>query len=144
MFLYFFFFGLDNYERGSSQKISLNKTGVFFSRNTSLSRRREILVLSSLSETNRYDSYLGLPTLVGKNQINAFKEIKERVIQKLHNWKTKFLSLVGKEVLLKAVIQAIPTYSMSIFLLPIGLCKDLNKIMQSFWWGYLNNDSKIH
>lgn len=33
---------------------------------------------------------------------------------------------------------------MSVFLLPIGLCKDLNRLMQSFWWGHLNNYSKIH
>jgi hypothetical protein len=54
------------------------------------------------------------------------------------------LSFTGKEVLLKAVVQAIPTYSMGVFLLPINLCKDLNRLIQSFWWGHLNNDSKIH
>jgi hypothetical protein len=85
---------LDIYERGSGQKINLNKIAVFF--NTSLSRRLEILTLSGLSEANRYDSYLGLPTLVSKSQINAFKEIKERVIRKLNNWKTKLLTLTGK------------------------------------------------
>jgi hypothetical protein len=90
------------------------------------------LALSGLSEANRYNSYLGLPTLVGKNQINAFKEIKERVIQKQNNWKAKLLTLAGKEILLKAVVQAIPTYSMSVFLLLISLCKDLNRLMQSF------------
>jgi hypothetical protein len=87
---------------------------------------------------------LGLPTLVVKNRNYAFKAIKERVIRKLNNWKTKLLTLAGKEVLLKAVVQAIPTYSMSVFLLPIGLFKELNRLMQSFWWGHLNNDSKIH
>jgi hypothetical protein len=92
---------IDIYERGSGQKINLNKTAFFFSHNTSLSRRKEILDLSGLSESNRYDSYLGLPTLVGKNRNHAFKEIKERVIRKLNNWKTKLLTLVGKEVLLK-------------------------------------------
>jgi hypothetical protein len=135
---------LDIYERGYGQKINLNKTVVFFSCNTCLSRRQEILALSGLSEANRYDSYLGLPTLVGKNRINAFKEIKERVIRKLNNWKAKLLTLAAKEILLKAVVQAIPTYSMSVFLLPISLCKDLNRLMQSFWWVHLSNDSKIH
>jgi hypothetical protein len=54
------------------------------------------------------------------------------------------LSLAGKEVLIKAVEQAIPTYFMSVFLLPVSLCKELNQLMQVFWWGHLCNDSKIH
>jgi hypothetical protein len=80
---------LDTYERRFGQKINLNKTTVFFSRNTCLSRRHEILALSGLSEANRYDSYLGLHTLVGKSQVKAFKAIKEKVIRKLNNWKAK-------------------------------------------------------
>jgi hypothetical protein len=132
------------YERGSGQRINLLKTAVFFTRNTCFSRRKEILESSGLVEANRYDSYLGLPTLVGKNRNHAFKEIKERVIWKLNNWKSKLLTLAGKKVLLKAVVQAIPTYSMSVFLLPARLCKELNQLMQSFWWGHLNNGSKIH
>jgi hypothetical protein len=62
----------------------------------------------------------------------------------MNNWKTKFLSQAGKEILLKAVVQAIPTYSMSVFQLPISLCKDINGMMQKFWWGHKENVSKIH
>jgi hypothetical protein len=123
---------IQTYERGLGQKINMEKTAVFFSRNTCV-RRKEIIGLSGLEEANRYDSYLGLPTLVGKNRIHTFKNIKEKVARKLHNWKSRLLSLAGKEVLLKAVVQAIPTYSMSVFLLPVSLCKDLNQLMQSFW-----------
>jgi len=122
----------------------VQKTAVFFSRNTCFARRKEIIDFSDLVEANRYDTYLGLPTLVGKNKIQAFKNIKEKVLRKLNNWKSRLLSLAGKEVLLKAVVQAIPTYSMSVFLLPVSLCKELNQLMQSFWWGHLSNDSKIH
>ena len=38
-------------------------------------------------------------------------------------------------MLIKAVAQAIPTYSMSCFKLPRGLCEHLNGIMRGFWWG---------
>lgn len=36
---------------------------------------------------------------------------------------------------MKTVIQAIPSYVMSVFILPKGLCDDLEKMMNSFWWG---------
>jgi hypothetical protein len=45
---------------------------------------------------------------------------------------------------LKAVIQAIPTYCMSTFLLPKEFCRELNLLMQRFWWGHKENDRKIH
>jgi hypothetical protein len=56
----------------------------------------------------------------------------------------KFLSQAGKEILLKAVAQAIPTYCMSVFKLPETLCKEINGMMQKFWWGHKENTSKIH
>jgi len=87
---------------------------------------------------------LGLPALIGKSKNQAFQSIKERVGQKLTNWKVKFLSQAGKEVLLKAVVQAVPTYSMSVFLLPTTLCKDLNRLMQQFWWNHMASTSSIH
>ena len=37
--------------------------------------------------------------------------------------------------MIKAVAQAIPTYSMSCFKLPRGLCEHINGIVRSFWWG---------
>jgi hypothetical protein len=135
---------IEIYERGSGQRINVKKTAVFFSRNTSAYRRKEIIELSGLVEANRYDSYLGLPTWVGKNRSVAFKNIKEKDLRKIYNWKSGLLSLAGKEVLLKAVVQAIPTYSMIVFLLPVSLCKDLNHLMQVFWWGNLCKASKIH
>lgn len=121
-----------------------DKPSLFFSRNTSGEKREEIVRLSGLQATQRYKKYLGLPTLVGKSRSKAFKNIKDRVWDRLQNGKVKFLSQAGKEVLFKGVIQAIPTYCMSVFLLSVTLCKDINKLMHRFWWGYMENNSKIH
>jgi hypothetical protein len=56
----------------------------------------------------------------------------------------EFSLSAGKEILIKAVLQAIPTYSMSVFLLPKALCIELNSMMQKFWWGHQTNDKRIH
>jgi hypothetical protein len=87
---------------------------------------------------------IGLPTLVGKSRTQAFKGIKDWVCQRLQDWNMRFLSQAGKEILLKAVIQAIPTYSMSVFPLTKGLCSDINSMMKNFWWGHQENKSYVH
>lgn len=53
----------------------------------------------------------------------------------MNGWKENFLSHAGKEILLGAVIQAIPTYTISVFQLPKSLCREINTMMAKLWWG---------
>ncbi|KAL6192213.1 hypothetical protein ACLB2K_038598 [Fragaria x ananassa] len=39
---------------------------------------------------------------------------------------------------------AVPAYPMSIFLLPITLCKALNSDISNFWWGFSDSKDKLH
>jgi hypothetical protein len=96
-----------------------------------------------VNPTRQYEKYLGLPALVGRPWINAFMDIKGKIWDRINGWKEKFLSHAGKEILLKVVIQAIPTYTMSVFLLPKTLCNDINSMMSRFWWGHKENDKKM-
>lgn len=93
---------------------------------------------------NNYESYLGLLAMVGRAKYKIFQGIKERIWQKIQNWKNIFLSKAGKEIMIKAVLQAVPTYSMSVFRLPKKLCNDLEAIMARFWWKQGKNESGIH
>lgn len=59
-------------------------------------------------------------------------------------WKTKFFSSAGREILIKAVVQAVPTYTMSVFRLPTTLIHDLQSLVSNFWWGGAGSTRKIH
>ena len=54
------------------------------------------------------------------------------------------LSQAGHEVLIKAVIQVIPTYTMSYFKLPKGIIKEIETLIRKFWWEYRGEQRKIH
>ena len=63
----------------------------------------------------------------------------------MQGWKEKLLSQAGKEVIIKAVVQSIPTYLISVFKLLVGLRKDIEAMIQKFWWGQgETKKKKIH
>ena len=45
--------------------------------------------------------------------------------------------------MIKEVVQPIPTYSMSVFKLPVSLCKDIEAMIRKFWWEQ-GDSKKIH
>ena len=74
-----------------------------------------------------------VPVVVGKNKRASLNYIKEWVWNKIQGWKKKLLSQAGKEILLKSVVQAISTFAMSYFKLPVGLCRDIEMMIRKFW-----------
>jgi hypothetical protein len=88
--------------------------------------------------------YLGLPTPDGRMSKGKFKSLQEKLIKRLIQWGEVYLSQGGKEVLIKAVAQAIPVYVMGIFKLPFGLLDELTKLIRDFWWGMENGKRKTH
>ena len=100
--------------------------------------------LLGVLEIKEYEKYLGLPAVVGRNKRASLNHIKDRVWGKLQDWKGKLLSQAGKEVLLKTVVQAIPTFAVSCFRLPVSLCQDIEMLVCRFWWDQRGDHRKIH
>ena len=117
------------------KKINRGKTSIFFSKSTTKLMRAEIKDTLGVSELRHYEKYLGLPSPIGRHKKASFDYIKERVWTKLQGWEEKLLSQVGREVLIKTVVQVIPTYTMGCFKLLIGLCNEIEKLIRRFWWG---------
>jgi hypothetical protein len=134
---------LDCYEDASGQKVNREKTSLFFSKYTKENVRLSLSRAVGVNPTQRYERYLGLMAFIGKSKVSSFNGIKGRIWAKMNGWKEQFISHAGKEILLKAVLQAIPTYSMRVFQLPKTLCREINSLMAKFWWGHNENTSKI-
>ena len=64
--------------------------------------------------------------------------------RKLQVWEGKLLSQAGSEVLLKSVIQAILTFTMGCFKLPLGLCNEIEAMIKTYFWGHCGDRRKIH
>ncbi|GAU12879.1 hypothetical protein TSUD_73660 [Trifolium subterraneum] len=91
--------------------------------------------------------YLGLPSMVGRSKKAIFSYIKDRIWKRINSWRGRALSKAGKEIMIKSVLQEIPSYVMSMFILPASLIDDIEKMINVFWWrnGSTNNNTKgIH
>ncbi|KAK9990469.1 hypothetical protein SO802_025454 [Lithocarpus litseifolius] len=104
---------LDIYEQTSSQQLNREKTSLFFSHNTPQNVQNDIKQCFGAEVIWQYETYLGLPSLVGRSKQNRFRALKERLNNKLSGWKEKMLSQAGKEILI------------------------------NFWWGQSNGTNKI-
>ena len=112
---------LQVYETASGQVINRDKYAVLFSPNTSSDDKEEVRQALNIVLEAKNEKYLGLPVSIGKSRKKAFEYIKKKVWFRIQGWQEKLLSKAGKEILVKAVAQAIPTYAMSCFELTKGL-----------------------
>ena len=55
-------------------------------------------------------------------------------MHRVNGWTGRWLSKGGKEVLIKSILLALPTYVMSTFLLPLEICENLASAIARFWW----------
>ncbi|XP_021741334.1 uncharacterized protein LOC110707615 [Chenopodium quinoa] len=106
--------------------------------------QEELLEILAMSRVDTHGKYLGIPTIIGRSKRMVFMAMKDRIWKKLSEWKEKFLSRAGKEILLKSVIQAISTYLMGVYKLPASVIQDINSMMEKFLWGSCDESRKVH
>ena len=135
---------LSDYEDASGQKINKSKTALFFSKAMDGEIKDQIKEAWGVPEIMQYKKYLGLPSFMGREKKASFNYIKERVWRKIQGWDGKLLFQASREVLIKSVIQAIPTYTMGCFKIPMGLCNEIEAMIKKFWWGQRGDQRKIH
>jgi hypothetical protein len=80
--------------------------------------------------------------MIGRSKKAIFHYIKDRIWKRISCWSSKMLSQVGKEVLIKSVNRVIPSYRMGVYLLPTSLEEEIEKMLNSFWWGAKGPDQK--
>lgn len=87
-----------------------------------------------VSEIDKAVKYLGILSDRGTSKKEMFAWILARVNLKLDGWKENLISKARKEVPIKAVIQAIPQYAMSIFKIPHSISRSVKMMIAVFWW----------
>jgi hypothetical protein len=126
---------LKTYEEASEQDINLTKSEVFFSKNLNISAHEDLSRIMGVRHVLGTGNYLGLPSMIGRKVKDVFAYIKDIIWKRINSWRGRALSRIGIEIMIKTVLQAVPSYDMSVYLLPYSTIKDIERMMNSFWWG---------
>ncbi|CAN1764153.1 Putative ribonuclease H protein At1g65750 [Linum perenne] len=132
---------LDRYCAVSGQAVNSDKSAVLFSANTPENVKDEVLAVIGVPENARLGNYLGIPTEWGSSKVESFRYMLERLELRAQSWRSSLLSHAGRETMIKAILQALPSYLFSCFMLPKTLIKKMNAIVIKFWW---NGDMKAN
>lgn len=120
---------LQRYEMASGQKINTQKSAVTFSSKTNREVKDRVKLQLKIEKEGGLGKYMGLPELFGRKKKDLFSMIVDRIRQRACSWSSKFLSSAGKVVMLKYVLAAMPSYTMSCFQLPNSLYKRIQSAL---------------
>ena len=78
--------------------------------------------------------YLGLPLGATFKEASIWDRILGHVQRRLAGWKKSYLSKRGHLTLIKSTLSSLPTHFMSLFSLPVGVAKGMEKFQRDFLW----------
>lgn len=79
---------LEVYERASGQKINVEKSSIFFSRNVKEVQKGVLAELQGMRQVLQ-STYLGLPLVIGRSKRQVFDFIRQKATARLTGWKEK-------------------------------------------------------
>lgn len=126
---------LNQFEAESGQKVNLQKSQMFFSRNVQSDTMARIAGTAGIEITNNLGRYLGVPPIHGRVSKPLYASMLDRLDKCLGGWKNQYLTLAGRAVLAKSSLCSIPYFSMQTTLLLAGLCDEIDRKIRGFIWG---------
>ncbi|XP_048608917.1 uncharacterized protein LOC106394319 [Brassica napus] len=118
----------------SGQCINFDKSSLLFGKRINANTRQEIKDALGIQNEGGMGTYLGIPEDISGSKCKLFAFLKDKLMHRVNGWTGRWLSKGGKEVLIKSILLALPTYVMSTFLLPLEICENLASAIAQFWW----------
>lgn len=135
---------LNIYSMASGQRINLSKSGVIGGKFMDYRLKINLAETLHMQIWDNPRKYLGLPADWGRSKNSALAWIQDRLEVKMAGWKECLLNQAGKEVLIKAVLQAILSFAMSMVRFPKNFCTKLCSSVARFWWRSNGKSRGIH
>ena len=116
----------------SGQLMSITKSRVWFSPRTPRRIKEQLAGILGLPTTDRMGTYLGTPIFTTRRTVSSYQYLVENISKHIEGWQTKYLSMAGQAILIKASITSILTYAMQTTLFPQKICHHTDKLSWNF------------
>lgn len=116
----------------------------FFGNKVDQAVKQNIKGVLGITTEGGMGKYLGLPEQICGSKMKVFSYVQDRLNGCVTSWSARLLSKGGKEVQIKSVAQAVPTYSMSCYLIPQGIVDKLKSAISNFWWSSSQDNRGLH
>ncbi|KAM0036124.1 putative RNA-directed DNA polymerase [Helianthus debilis subsp. tardiflorus] len=127
----------------SGLRININKSNLYGIGTSKSEMENTALVLGCKRGDFPFD-YLGIRVGANMNRCCHWKKVVDVFEARLSSWKAKLLSIGGRVILIKAVLESIPIYYFSLYKAPVKIIDTLERLMNKFLWSGMSDNNKIH
>ncbi|XP_026384870.1 uncharacterized protein LOC113280465 [Papaver somniferum] len=131
---------IEDFGAASGQMVNFGKSSVYYSANVPQRFCRILTRRLKVPRMNSNERYLGIPLIIGKNKVNCFTGLVERVKNRLFNWNSESMSQCSKSLMIRTVTNTIPAYTMGCLEIPSEIIKQIDNLQRKFWWGFQKNN----
>ncbi|XP_060184825.1 uncharacterized protein LOC132614395 [Lycium barbarum] len=122
------------YDRVSGQKINKQKSVVYMHHLTSHNIKELVFSVTQIPKKDFPFTYLGVPIYYGRRRNIHYKEIIEKIQNRLSSWTGKLLSIGGRTTLIKHVLQSMSIHLLSACDPPSAILAQIHRLFAKFFW----------
>jgi hypothetical protein len=124
---------LSDFTEASGMTLNLEKSKLFFF-NTPTAVQLHISRILGIPRSSLPSNYLGIPLTGAPTKTISWDSLLISISNRLSNWTFRPLNLAARLVLLKSVLQTLPTYLFTALAAPKHIIKAIRNIQRNFLW----------
>lgn len=132
---------LTTFSDASRALINRVKSQIFFF-NTPAATQRSIERILGFSTASLPSKYLGAPLMDSTLKHSSWKQLLEKLEERLTLWTNRALNMASRIILIKVVLQSMPLYLFSILAAPKWILKEIKILQRNFLWGSFGHNIK--
>lgn len=117
----------------SSQCFNLVKS-LIYSGSITYSNLNNIIASTGFSKGSLPFNFLGILIFKGRVKLSYLSHIFDIIMNKLIAWKGYLLSMAGRLILVKSIIQGMIYYTINIYFWPVSLLRRIERAIRNFLW----------